>query len=364
MTQPLMTMQGMCRSAGSVEILRNVSLDIMQGEIIALVGPNGAGKSTLFRIMSLIEQPQSGTLSFGGQDIDDLGPADRLAARRNIACVLQSPSLFAGTVRSNVELGLKFRGEKADKRKKRAGQWMETLRIDHLAHRDVRTLSGGEQQRVSIARALAVQPKLLLLDEPFGALDEPTRKQLGEELRNILQNHGITAVFITHDRMEAIAMATHVAVMLQGELRQKGSVDSVFAHPADSDVAEFLGYGNVVCGQVRSSQDGMVCIELPNGGYVSAAGTAAVGSPATVLVHPEDIVLMAGEPEGISTSARNIVKGTVADMVPMGTTIKVVIDSGIPFTSVITRHAQEELSLQPGSVVTAMFKATATKFYT
>ena len=148
------------------------------------------------------------------------------------AGVMQAPLLFDGTVRDNVQLGLKLRNVSPEKRRGVADVWMEKLHIRHLADRDVfRALSGGEQQRTSVARALAIQPRLLLLDEPFAALDEPTRKALTGDLRVILQDSGITTVFITHDRLEAVALATHVAVLLQGTLRQKGSVDDVFSHP-------------------------------------------------------------------------------------------------------------------------------------
>ena len=364
MTTPLMHMESVGRRYDGNMVLDHIGMSIHAGEIIALVGPNGAGKSTLFRIMSLLENPDAGQMHMLGQACGRLTGKQRLALRRQTASVMQAPLLFAGTVRENVQLGLKLRRMPSEIRRQRADIWLEKLQITHLTNRDIRTLSGGEQQRVSIARALAIQPQVLFLDEPFAALDEPTRKALTGDLRVILQDSGITTVFITHDRLEAIAMATHVAVLLGGTMRQKGSVDDVFTHPVDSDVAEFLGYGNVVRGIVTSSKDGMVCIKLPNDGHVAASGSAETGKTATVLIHPEDIVLMTGEPTGLNTSARNIIHGTVTDLVSLGTTVRVVIDSGFTLTSVITRHALEELSLQPGARVAALFKATATKFYT
>jgi ABC-type sugar transport system ATPase subunit len=211
-------------------------LSVEAGEVLAIVGPNGAGKSTLFLTLARLLKVARGTIHFDGHS-----SLNTLEYRRRIALVLQEPLLMDTSVKDNAAIGLRFRGIPKAEAERRVVHWLERLGVAHLAERPARKLSGGESQRVSLARAFVLQPELLLLDEPFTALDAPTRLRLLEDLQSVLAETSTTTIFITHDLQEASKLATRMAVMLNGRIHQVGEPSEVFAHPADAQVAEFLG---------------------------------------------------------------------------------------------------------------------------
>ncbi|MCZ7624722.1 MAG: ATP-binding cassette domain-containing protein [Candidatus Methylomirabilis sp.] len=190
------------------------SLDIPEGETLAVIGPNGAGKSTLLRILGLLEQPTEGCVVFAGRSIRPYH--NLLSDRRRMASVFQEPLLTDGTVEANVALGLRLRRVDAAEVNRRVADGMATFNIGHLARRRTRTLSGGEAQRVSLARAMVLDPEVFLLDEPFAALDAPTREALLLDLKTILDKRRITTIFVTHDRNEALVLGDRVGVMMGG----------------------------------------------------------------------------------------------------------------------------------------------------
>jgi len=220
------------------KVLEIDHLDVHPGEVMAIVGPNGAGKSTLFLALARLLKSQRGEIIFDGQPLDKL---DALAYRRRIALVLQEPLLLDTSVRENVALGLRFRGLPAFEIQQRVNLWLGRLGIAHLEERPARRLSGGEAQRVSLARAFVLQPELILLDEPFTSLDSPTRARLLEDLKSVLAETATTTIFITHDLDEALKLATRLAVILGGRIHQIGAPRSVFDFPATMQVAQFLG---------------------------------------------------------------------------------------------------------------------------
>ena len=220
------------------KVLEIDHLDVHPGEVMAIVGPNGAGKSTLFLALARLLKSQRGEIIFDGQPLDKL---DALAYRRRIALVLQEPLLLDTSVRENVALGLRFRGLPASEIQQRVSLWLGRLGIAHLEARPARRLSGGEAQRVSLARAFVLQPELILLDEPFTSLDSPTRARLLEDLKSVLAETATTTIFITHDLDEALKLATRLAVILGGRIHQIGAPRSVFDFPATMQVAQFLG---------------------------------------------------------------------------------------------------------------------------
>jgi tungstate transport system ATP-binding protein len=217
-------------------VLEIAHLSVESGEALAVVGPNGAGKSTLFLTLARLLKHERGAIRFNGHE-----SISTLEYRRRIALVLQEPLLMDATVRENAAIGLGFRGMSKAESNRRVDHWLERLGVAHLAERSARKLSGGESQRVSLARAFVLEPELLLLDEPFTALDSPTRARLLEDLKSVLGETGTTTIFITHDLREAERLGTRVAVMLQGRIHQVGEPREVFAHPSDAQVAEFLG---------------------------------------------------------------------------------------------------------------------------
>lgn len=219
-------------------VLEIDSLSVEIGEVLALVGPNGAGKSTLFLVLARLLKADRGQIIFKGRDSDSIHDIDY---RRKMALVLQDPLLMDMSVYENAALGLKFRGRSNTEIKARVTQWLDRLGVAHLADRPARKLSGGEAQRISLARAFVLQPELLLLDEPFTSLDTPTRVRLLEDLKSVLIETKMTTIFITHDLQEALKLATRMTVILDGRIEQTGIPQKVFDHPVNDRVAGFLG---------------------------------------------------------------------------------------------------------------------------
>ncbi len=237
MTPMLQLSKLLVRREGKI-ILDIESLPVERGEVLAIVGPNGAGKSTLFLVLARLLKADQGGIFFNGRPIDSFHD---LEYRRQIALVLQESLLMDMSVYENAALGLKFRGKSKAEIQERVNHWLDRLGIAHLSERRARKLSGGEAQRVSLARAFVLQPDLLLLDEPFTSLDAPTRIRLLEDLKSVLTETKMTTIFITHDLQEALQLATHMAVILDGHIEQSGVPQHVFGKPGNERVARFLG---------------------------------------------------------------------------------------------------------------------------
>ena len=234
----LLTLRDMTVRRGGRPVLEIGELVVQKHDILAIIGPNGAGKSTLLLVLARLLHPERGEIRFNSQATQ---VESDLAYRRRLALVLQDPLLFDASVSENVASGLKFRGLPKNAIQPRVEIWLERLGISHLKGRRANELSGGEGQRVSLARALVLEPELLLLDEPFGALDPPTRSRLLDDLGHILPAAQTTTILITHDLKEAARLATRVVVMLNGRNVQVGTPESVFQNPASLEVAAFLG---------------------------------------------------------------------------------------------------------------------------
>jgi tungstate transport system ATP-binding protein len=322
------------------------------GEVLALLGPNGAGKSTLLQALALLEPLDGGEILLEGAPVR--GRA--LGARRRMAVVLQEPLLVHGSVAENVSLGLRLHGLPRAERERRASLWLKRAGIEHLAKRPSRSLSGGEQRRVSLARALALEPLVLFMDEPFAALDAPTRASLLVELPGWLRAAGCATVLVTHDRDEALHLADTVAVLFAGRVRQTGPVDEVFARPADADVAAFLGVENILHGEAIEADGGTVRVRIGDA-HVVAAGDLRPG-PVLAMVHPEQVLLVHPD-EPLRSSARNVLPCRVVAVEPAGSQLRVHLDAGFPLVAALTRASAGDLALAPGSSVQAAIKATA-----
>jgi tungstate transport system ATP-binding protein len=334
-------------------------LALAPGEVLAVIGPNGAGKSTLLLALAALLPERRGALAFHGQPVLKRG---ELAYRRKLGLVLQDPLLLDMSVFDNVAAGLRFRGWSRLDIRLSVTQWLERLGIGALAQRSARQLSGGEAQRVALARAFALEPELLLLDEPFSALDAPTRLRLLADLQALLRATGVTTVFITHDLDEALQLGDRVAVLLEGRLRQVGAPQAVFTAPADAAVAAFVGVETVIPGEVQSSQAGAVHIicPAPDGAprAVEAIGELPPGQSVLVCLRPEDITLWpAAGPLG--SSARNHWPGRIQQLVRQGPLMRVTVDCGLPLQALVTYASSLEMALAEGQPVTAVFKASA-----
>ncbi len=331
-----------------------ITLGMRAGEVLAVVGPNGAGKSTLVQTMALLERPASGTVLYDGEPV----AGRELSYRRRMAVVFQEPLLLAGSVVENVALGLRLRGVGRAERTRRAHASLDRLGMGALAGRPAHALSGGEAQRASLARALALDPEVLLLDEPFAGLDPPSRARLLGDLAEVLHQRTFTTVFVTHDRDEALHLADQAAVLIGGRLRQHGPVDHVFGRPSDPEVAAFVGVETVVPGHVVA-QDGDLATIAVGDAELSATTDARAGERVYVCIRPEDVAL-APSPAGDSpSSARNRPIGRVTAVLPSGGQRRVELDCGFPLVALVTRRSADELGIVPGAAFTATFKATA-----
>jgi tungstate transport system ATP-binding protein len=335
------------------QVLSIDHLGVEESEILAVIGPNGAGKSTLLLALARLLQETSGQIRFRGWPI----PQD-LAYRRRIALVLQDPLLLNTSVYNNVAAGLRFRRLPRRTVDERVRDWLARLRIDALSDRPASKLSGGEAQRVSLARALVLQPELLLLDEPFGALDAPTRARLIDDLHALLKSTATTTVFVTHDQDEAMLLGDRVAVLLDGRLRQIGPPEDIFSTPADAEVAAFVGVETVLAGQVTQAQEGLLTIQV-HGFNLEAAGEFAPGSQVLFCLRPEDITLWGKTSEIAPSSARNRLNGRITRLTPQGPLVRVSLDCGFPLVSLVTRTSAKQMGLQEGLPVAATFKASA-----
>lgn len=227
---------------GGVTVLEVEALDIPRGQVSALIGPNGAGKSTLLAALQLVLHPARGTLTLDGEPMH----ADPVRTRRRMAAAFQEALLLSMSVRANVELPLRLRGAPRTRRRELTEYWLERFGIADLASRHAKQLSGGEAQRVSLARAFASQPEVLLLDEPFAGVDAPTREHLIADFAEIVSQTRPTTVLVTHDRDEALRLGDQLALLIDGRVRQVGAPLDVFDRPIDREAASFVGIENIL----------------------------------------------------------------------------------------------------------------------
>jgi tungstate transport system ATP-binding protein len=248
----------------------------------------------------------------------------------------------------------------AEEIKIRARKWMERFGILQLAKRQAGTLSSGEAKRASLARAFVLQPEILFMDEPFGALDGPTHQALIEDFENVLRETKVTTVMVTHDRNEALVLADRVAVMIKGSISQIGIPEEVFSAPIDEQVAAFVEAGNILHGVVDSLGEGIVSIDV-GGGKIQAVSVLPPGSRPIVYISYEDVTVSLPSAGTVSSSARNQLRGKITRVFPSGYQVRVTVDCGFPLMAVVTRRSGEELGLDVGKEVVASFKATAVK---
>ena len=341
---------------GGRVVLRLPAFAAPRGQVTAVIGPNGSGKSTLLAALQLLIKPRRGVLTLDGAPMRD----DPLGTRRRTASVFQEALLLSMSVRRNVETALGLHKVPRGERRDRAMRWLRRLGVDGLADRHARELSGGEAQRVSLARAFALEPSLLLLDEPFSALDAPTRTTLIDDFAAIVRETGVTTVLVTHDREEALRLADHVALLIGGTLRQSGPPETVFSAPADPEVAAFVGVENVWPGVLRSQAQGVATYAVA-GGDVDVVIDGAAAPAALVCVRPEQITLDLPDRDGPPTSARNRLPGRVAAIEPAGALVRLrlaLADEGV-MVATLTRPSLEALELEVGSALVASFKASA-----
>ncbi len=306
---------------GSFQAVSQVSLEIKSGTLIALLGPSGSGKSTLLRLISGLETPDSGKIWLTGEDATHRSVQDR-----NIGFVFQHYALFKHlTVRKNIAFALELRKASSQQVKARVDELLELVQLHGLGDRYPSQLSGGQRQRVALARALAVEPKVLLLDEPFGALDAKVRKDLRVWLRRLHDEVHVTTVFVTHDQEEAMEVADEIVIMNKGKVEQVGSPAQIYDHPASAFVMSFIGPVNV----------------LPSTSRIFQANGFDSPHP-EVFLRPQDILVETQQTEA-SVAAR------VSRIIHLGWEIQaeLMLDDGQVLMAHLTRDRFDELNLKP-----------------
>lgn len=339
---------------GEVRALALSHFELHAGEILGLIGPNGAGKSTLLLCLAGLLPPSSGQLAFQGSVLATSG--DLVAYRRRVTLVFQEPLLLDTSVAENIGVGLRLRGMGTEERARRTLESAQRFGIEHLLKRSARELSGGEAQRTSLARACALGPQILLLDEPFSSLDPPTREALAQDLGQVLRETNCTAVLATHDLLEAVHLADTLVVLHQGQVVQWGPANDVVNHPVDEFVATFVGMETLLGGRVQECGAGTFTLSVGDRQIVGTGG-AEIGQELTVGVRPENVTLSL-HPEG-ETSARNTFAARVTRITSRGPFFKVELDCGFFLSAYVTARSREELGLGEGREVFASFKATA-----
>jgi len=293
---------------GEVAAVDGIDIDMPPGEFFTMVGPSGCGKTTTLRMIAGFERPTSGRILLDGTDVADVPPH-----RRSVNTVFQSYALFPHlNVAKNVEFGLKYKRLTKGERRKRVAEALDLVQLSGYAGRKPSQLSGGQQQRIALARALVLTPRVLLLDEPLGALDARLRKDLQVELKALQAELGITFVFVTHDQEEALTMSDRVAVMSGGRVEQAGTPREVYEEPATVFVADFLGVSNMITGEASADGDG--CL-LRVGERVLRATSGHTGARGEVraMIRPERIVV-----EGQDAPGENRLPGMVERSVYVG----------------------------------------------
>ncbi|MGY0019985.1 ABC transporter ATP-binding protein [Streptomyces sp. YJ-C3] len=327
-------LRGVRKTFGDVRAVDGVELDVAEGEFFSLLGPSGSGKTTVLRLIAGFETPTSGTVLLDGADVTRRAPFER-----DVTTVFQDYALFPHmSVERNVAYGLKVRGVGRRKQAERARAALASVRLEGLGGRRPGQLSGGQRQRVALARALVVRPRVLLLDEPLGALDLKLREQMQTELKELQRDVGITFVLVTHDQAEALALSDRIAVMNAGRVEQVGTPGELYETPASAFVASFVGTSNTLTG---------------------AAAEMVVGESGTFGIRPEKIRVLAadgGHDRGAGPARdHSEVRGTVADAVYLGDSTRVVVDTDAGARFVVVRQnldttAADALAL-PGSRV-------------
>ncbi|HEY7627728.1 MAG TPA: ABC transporter ATP-binding protein [Ilumatobacteraceae bacterium] len=328
----------------------DVWLHAAPGEVVALLGPNGAGKTTILRCLAGLLAVERGSIEISGEVVDD--PSSGVfvpSERRSCGVVFQDYLLFAHmSVLENVAFGLRARGVDKASARQQALEWLGRVGTEELADTRPTALSGGQAQRVALARALASEPKVLLLDEPLAALDVTTRVGVRRELRHHLVGFGGATVVVTHDPVDAYALADRVVIVESGHVVQDGTFVEIAAHPRSSYVADLVGV-NLVTG---SMMGGVFAVD---GGAMLVVATDDIDGPAIAVIRPQAVSLHASRPEG---SPRNTWKAAVVDVDLRGDRVRVRLEGPIPLTAEVTSAAASDLRIRVGRELWAAVKAT------
>jgi putative spermidine/putrescine transport system ATP-binding protein len=313
-------LEGVVKRFGDVTAVAGIDLDVVRGEFFSMLGPSGSGKTTCLRMIAGFEVPSAGRVFLGGVDVTGRAPYDR-----DVNTVFQDYALFPHmTVHENVEYGLRVKRVARSERQRRAGEALEMVRLADLGRRKPGELSGGQRQRVALARALVNRPRVLLLDEPLGALDLKLRQDMQIELKHIQESVGITFLYVTHDQEEALTMSDRIAVFNDGKIEQIGTPAEVYERPRTPFVAGFVGTSNLFTTTVEGQHGGRTTLRIGSDGIALIAGDGhPVGSRLTIAVRPEKIQLH--EPAELPPEGICHARGTITEVVYLGTVTRYMV---------------------------------------
>ncbi len=352
MAEPIVRLAGVSKHYAEMVAVEPLDLDIAAGEFVVLLGPSGSGKTTILSMIGGFAAPTAGRVLIGGEDVTDLPPA-----KRPTTTVFQDYALFPHmSVRSNVAFGLAMRSIVKAERHRRADEMLQLVGLEGFGDRGVHELSGGQRQRVALARAIAVEPKVLLLDEPLGALDLALRRQMQEELVRIQKRLGTTFVHVTHDQEEAMSIADRVVVMNKGRIEDMGSPSRVYLRPASLFTASFMGESNILTGEVVEATSGVAWVKT-RVGTLAVPTQAAIGESVTLSIRPEQL-LIGGAGEG----ALAIGRWRISEASFQGTHLRARVTMGTsggdelllraPATAPLSVGSDVELSVRSADLVT------------
>jgi molybdate transport system ATP-binding protein/molybdate/tungstate transport system ATP-binding protein len=329
--------------------IHDIELTVKEGEYFIILGPTGAGKTVLLESIAGLYPINGGEIWLAGRAVTQLSPE-----KRGISIVYQDHALFPHlSVRDNIGFGLRLRKQSGQETEANLEWLAELLDISHLLDRKPDTLSGGERQKVSLARALSVKPQVLLLDEPLSALDPETREDVQLELRRIHDRLKITTIHVTHDFEEAIALGDRIAVLGEGHIKQVGTPEEVFHQPNSEFVARFAMTRNIFAGEAVDRDDGTTIFRTGN---AELAVVTNLRGNLHASLRPEDILV---SPEMLRSSARNSFCGTITRVADRGSTLYITVNLPPDFVCMVTRHSFEEMGLAEGQKVYITFKASA-----
>ncbi len=329
--------------------LQDVTFEVQQGEYFIVLGPTGAGKTVLLESIAGLYPISEGEIWINGKEITNTNPE-----KRSISVVYQDNVLFPHlSVKENIAFGLRLKGQPRREIEATIDSMAQMLNISHLLSRKPDKLSGGESQKVALARALSVKPRVLLLDEPLSALDPGTRENIQRELRQIHQRLNVTTIHVTHDFEEAVALGDRIAVINEGRIMQIGTAEEIFRQPNSEFVACFAMSRNVFGGEVRDGDDECAIINI---GKIELAVATELRGRFHASIRPEDI-LVSTQP--FKSSARNCLLGTISQIDDRGATLLLTVTVPPDFICLITRHSFEEMELTKGKEVYLTFKASA-----
>ncbi len=301
------------KSYGTLKAAENLNLTIVDGEFLSLLGPSGCGKTTLLRLIAGLITPEEGEILIGGKRVNEVPTNER-----NLAMVFQNYSLFPHmNVFDNVNYGLKIRGLSKEESTRRVGRALEMVRLPGYEKRYPRQLSGGQQQRVALARAIVYEPQVLLLDEPFGALDRKLRGEMQIELKNLHRELGVTTIFVTHDQEEALIISHRIAVMLSGRIEQIDSPEGIYERPVSAFVSDFIGITNLLSG-IFIESNGTMAFQTENGlrlPWVPVGTKRESPKAARISIRPEKIELTLG------LDTETALCGRVLEKIYLGSTV-------------------------------------------